>query len=103
MKLRLALSLAALFCSACTTRGYCLANQPYDHVASIPPITGGDGLNIPNSPTALKVPGAPPDSQDEPFGDRVQDPKHKDRTHVACLDEPPPLPTNAGANTTVTQ
>lgn len=98
-----ALSLAALLCAACTNKGYCLANQPYDHVASIPPITGGEGLNIPNSPTALRVPAPPPESQDESFGNRVQDPKHKDRTHVECLDEPPPLPANAGATTTVTQ
>jgi hypothetical protein len=97
-RLHLALSLAALLCAACTNKSYCLANQPYDHVASIPPITGGEGLKIPSSPTALRVPVAPPDSQDEPFGNRIQDPKHKDRTHVECLDEPPPLPANAGAS-----
>ena len=76
----------------CATKAYCMKEQKYDHIASIPPITGGEGLNIPNSPTALRVPPAPPESQDAPFGSRVIDPKHPHRTQYACLDEPPPMP-----------
>jgi hypothetical protein len=92
----LLLGLALL--AGCGSKAYCMRDQKYDHVASIPPITGGDGLNIPNSPTALRVPPAPPNAPDAPFGSKVVDPQHPGRTQYACLDEPPPLPAGADAS-----
>lgn len=92
-----AVLLGALLCAGCSSKSYCMKEQKYDHVASIPPVTGGDGLKIPNSPTALRVPPAPPPAQDAPFGSKVIDPKHPHRTQYACLDEPPPMPPGADA------
>jgi len=91
--------LGLLLLTACASKSYCVKPQKYDHVASIPVITAGDGLNMPNSPTALRVPPAPAPAQDAPFGTRIVDPKHKAITQYACLDEPPPLP--AGADPTL--
>jgi hypothetical protein len=90
---RSAVLLGVLLLAACTPKSYCVKPQKYDHVASIPPLTGGDGLNIPNSPTALKVP--PPPAQDAPFGNKVIDPQHPTASEYACLDEPPPMPPGA--------
>ena len=94
----LSVLLATGLLSACGSKSYCLREQKYDRVASIPVITGGDGLAIPTSPTALKVPPQPADVPDVPFGAKVRD--AKGRTRYACLDEPPPLPANANANAT---
>jgi hypothetical protein len=98
--LRLPLLFGALLLAGCNSKSYCMREQRYDHVPSIPPITGGEGLNIPNSPTALRVPPAAPNAPNEPFGSTVVDPKHPGRTQYACLDEPPPLPPNADATAT---
>jgi hypothetical protein len=98
--LRLPLLLGALLLAGCGSKAYCMREQRYDHVPSIPPITGGEGLNIPNSPTALRVPPPAPGAQDEPYGSTVVDPRHPGRTQYACLDDPPPLPANAGAAAT---
>jgi hypothetical protein len=89
----------ALLLAACAPKSYCLKPQKYDHVASIPPITGGDGLNIPTSTTALVVPPPPTPDKDTPFGSRVVDPQHPGTVEYACLDEPPPMP--AGADPTL--
>lgn len=92
---RLPLLLGVLLFAGCASKSYCMKPQKYDHVASIPPITGGEGLKIPNSPTALRVPPAPAPAQDAPYGSKVIDPKHPSRTEYACLDEPPPMPAGA--------
>jgi hypothetical protein len=94
---RLPLLVATLLLGACAAKSFCVQPQRYDHVASIPPMTATDGLNIPNSPTALKVP--PPPAQDVPFGNRLVDPTHPGKLEYACLDEPPPMP--AGADPTL--
>jgi hypothetical protein len=98
---RLAALLAVSLLAACGSKSYCLREQKYDHVASIPPVAGGDGLAIPSSPTALRVPPQPADVPDVPFGYKVTD--AKGRTQNACLDEPPPLPANADASATSAQ
>ena len=84
------------FLGGCASKSYCMKEQKYDHVASIPVITvAGDGLNMPNSPTALRVPPAPGPAQDAPYGSKLIDPQHPHRTSYACLDEPPPMPPGA--------
>jgi hypothetical protein len=95
---RLSALLAVTLLAACGSKSYCLRDQKYDHTASIPAITGGDGLAVPNSPTALRVPPQPADVPDVPFGAKGVD--ARGRTQYACLDEPPPLPPNADATAT---
>ena len=94
------LLLGVALLAGCDSKAYCMHEQKYDHVASIPPVTGGEGLNIPNSPTALRVPPAPAGAPDAPFGSKVVDPQHPGRTQYSCLDEPPPLPAGADATGT---
>lgn len=84
-----------LLAGACASKSYCLGQQKYDHVASITPIRGGEGLQIPQSPTAMLVPPPVLPDQDLPFGQRVADPVRRGRTKVECLDDPPPLPATA--------
>ena len=100
---RASVLLGVLLFAGCASKSYCMKEQKYDHVASIPPITGGEGLKIPNSPTALRVPPVPAPAQDAPFGSRVIDPEHPHRTDYACLDEPPPMPAGADAGLGVGQ
>ncbi|HZU75294.1 MAG TPA: hypothetical protein VFA70_00920 [Dehalococcoidia bacterium] len=88
--LRLAGVSAALSVAACAANGYCLSQQRYDHAASVPPIHGGEGLEVPSAPTALKVPPAP--AVDVPYGARVPDPQRPGHTKIECLDQPPPMP-----------
>ena len=94
---RVPVLLAVLLSAGCASKSYCMKEQKYDHVASIPEITAGDGLKIPNSPTALRVPPAPSPAQDAPYGSKVIDPAHPHRRTYACLDEPPPMPPGADA------
>jgi hypothetical protein len=94
--IRIALTLAGtLLLGACASKSYCLGQQKYDHVASIAPIHAVDDLQIPDSPTAMRVPPPVAPDQDLPYGQRVADPRHPSRTKVQCLDEPPPLPPSA--------
>jgi hypothetical protein len=83
---------AAAGLAACVANGYCLSKQRYDHAPSVPPIHGGEGLEVPTSPTALIVPPEP--AVDVPFGARVPDPQHPGRTKIECLDQPPPMPSD---------
>ena len=83
----------ALALSACATHNYCLAHQTYDHVPSVPEIKGTGDLAIPESATALRVPPLAEGVDDVAYGNHVVDGKGK--THVACLDDPPPMPKDA--------
>jgi uncharacterized lipoprotein len=69
--------------SACSTNSYCLAEQDYQKARVVPELRSAEGLNMPNSPSALRLPPAP--AQSEPFG----------RTDAegggVCLDQPPAM------------
>jgi hypothetical protein len=95
MLLRCLALAGALTLSACATRSYCLAHQNYDHVPSVPEIKGASDLQIPESATALRVPPLAAGDDDVAYGNRVVDGKGK--THIECLDDPPPMPKDASA------
>lgn len=77
----LALVSAAL--SACGVNSYCLKPQDYQKAQVVPELQPVEGLEIPMSPSALRLPDAPADPA--PFGQRA-----KDGSGV-CLDRPPDL------------
>jgi uncharacterized lipoprotein len=69
--------------AACSTNSYCLAKQDYQKARVVPELRSADGLVMPNSPSALRLPPAP--AGGEPFG-RVGE----DGIGV-CLDRPPAM------------
>ncbi len=82
----------SLLMAGCASQSYCVREQRYEKAQSVQPVAvGGEGLSLPLSPTALKVPPAP--QNDAPFGVLLAD-GHKDADgrRVQCLDQPPPLP-----------
>jgi hypothetical protein len=74
--------------TGCTANRYCLADQPYSHEQSIPPIQSADGLKLPESSAALRIP--PPPADPQPFGKKVRNEKGDEV--VECLDQPPRMP-----------
>ncbi len=66
----------------------CLSDQPYAHAESVPTLKPVDGVKLPESTAALKIP--PPPANPVPFGEKVKDAKGEEV--VQCLDRPPPMP-----------
>jgi len=82
---------SSVLLAGCASESYCLRQQRYDKAQSVAPIAAGEGLSLPQSPTALKVP--PPPANDTPFGILLTGGrKSNNGTRVQCLDQPPPLP-----------
>ena len=84
-----------LWCAACAAllvgcagNRYCLGDQPYSHAASVPALQPAEGLKLPESSAALKIP--PPPDDPVPFGTKTKNEKGKDV--VQCLDQPPRMP-----------
>jgi len=76
--------LVPLAASACASRNsYCLKPQKYDDAASLPPFQPVEGLTVPSSQTALRVPPLP--ANPVPFGQADAE------GTIMCLDQPPPL------------
>jgi uncharacterized lipoprotein len=82
--------LFAVSLSGCAANRYCARPQPYDNARSVPPIQAVEGLKVPESATAMRVPADT--AQDAPYGVKVEDPKHPGKTKYQCLDQPPPMP-----------
>ncbi|HZP11325.1 MAG TPA: hypothetical protein VFB36_02760 [Nevskiaceae bacterium] len=78
---------AALLCG-CASHSYCLGDQPYTHAKSVPPLQPVEGLKIPESNAALKIP--PASGEAVPYGRKVKDAKGEEK--IECLDRPPPMP-----------
>jgi hypothetical protein len=77
--------------AGCAHNGACAKVQPYESARSVPPIQGVDGLQIPESATAMKVPNTVA-GPDVPYGVKIQDPKKPGKTRYQCLDQPPTMP-----------
>ncbi|MDB5968943.1 MAG: hypothetical protein JWQ90_1393 [Hydrocarboniphaga sp.] len=80
---------AASMLGGCAANHYCLADQKYEHAENRPPLTPVEGLSLPDSATALRIP--PPPVATVPFGVR------NEAGEGVCLDKPPPMPAPAAA------
>ena len=58
--------LSTLLLTGCASNSYCLGKQDYQSAADLQPLQPVDGLKLPSSPTALKIP--PPAAKPVPFG-----------------------------------
>jgi hypothetical protein len=83
MLLRVSLLLVSLSgVAACTTNSYCLVDQDYQKAEIVPELQPVEGLAIPASPSALRLPDRPATAV--AFG-------HKNEEgDGVCLDRPPP-------------
>ena len=81
--LRVACLLSCAVLSACSVNSYCLVEQDYQKAQVVPELQPVDDLEIPLSPSALRLPEVPADPA--PFGQRAED------GSGVCLDRPPPL------------
>lgn len=81
--LRVVCLAACVALSACGMNSYCLVEQDYQKAQVVPELQPVDGLEIPVSPSALRLPDAPADPA--PFGQRAKD------GSGMCLDRPPEL------------
>ncbi len=86
------LSLIAVIASiaACSSTRYCAREQSYEKSVSIPPIVAPEGLKLPATSTALKVPE--PRGESLSFAYLTPDPAKPGKNKVQCLDQPPPIP-----------
>jgi hypothetical protein len=68
---------------ACGTNSYCLNEQDYQKARVVPELRSADGLTMPNSPSALRLPSPP--ANGEPFG------TEDEQGAGVCLDKPPAM------------
>lgn len=73
--------LAALVLSACGANRYCVVEQEYQRAQTVPELQPADGLILPQSPSALRLPAAP--AERLPFG------TVNEEGAGVCLDKPP--------------
>lgn len=66
----------------------CESVQRYQEAETLETPSAVEGLTIPDSPTAMRIPAAPAESV--PYGRKLTDPKTKE-TYTSCLDSPPRL------------
>jgi len=86
--IRSAVLLATLALGACAANSYCKGEQSYEKAPSVPPLKPVEGLALPDSPSALKVP--PPPANPVAYGETVKDADGDEV--VRCLDKPPDMP-----------
>lgn len=79
----LLLGASVLVLSACGANRYCVIDQPYQSAATVPELKPVEGLSLPQSPSALRLPAAP--AERVPFGTLDAD------GMGVCLDKPPIL------------
>lgn len=81
--MRFVLLTVTLGLGACGANSYCLVPQSYERAETVPELKPVDGLEIPSSPSALRLPPQPADPV--PFGRKAED------GSGVCLDKPPRL------------
>ncbi len=88
MKLALlSIASAAALLSACASTQTCKADADYRKAAAIPPIRAAEGLSLPQSPSALKVPDITPAAAQA----AATQPMPRKGKGTACLDYPPEI------------
>ncbi len=80
-------ALASLLLGACASNQTCNASAEYRKAAAIPPIKAAEGLALPSSPSALKVPDITPAA----LAAARTEPLPKKGRGTACLDYPPEI------------
>jgi hypothetical protein len=78
---------AALALSGCALSSYCEGELKYQRAPSVPPLRTAEGLQLPQSGSALRIP--PPPENPVPYGEKYKDAEGDDA--VRCLDRPPEL------------
>lgn len=71
------------FIGACSSNSYCLVEQDYQKAEVVPELQAVAGLEMPNSPSALRLPARP--ATQVPFGTRDEE------GGGVCLDKPPTI------------
>ncbi len=84
------LVVASLALSACASNRHCAGVQPYQESTTLVLPTNIEGLTVPESASALRIPPQPEKSVG--FGVEVADPKDPEETTLECLDFPPRMP-----------
>ena len=79
--------LASLLFTACASNQTCKASADYRDAAAIRPIQPAEGLNLPTSASALKVPELTPAA----LAAARTEPLPKKGRGTACLDYPPEI------------
>ena len=88
MKLSLLVTASAgLLLSACASTQSCNVEADYRNAAAIPPIKAAEGLSLPQSPSALRVPDITPAAAQA----AATQPMPKRGKGTACLDYPPEI------------
>ncbi len=94
MTFRFAILISALALGGCVAGSYCEGTQNYQRAKSVPPLQPADGMTVPESEGALRIPPAPANSV--PYGEVVRD-EDGDEI-VRCLDKPPEVPPEPAAD-----
>ena len=84
---------AAAALAGCAANSYCKGEQSYQKAPSVPPLKAADGLKLPESASALKIP--PPAVNPVAFGETAKD-EDGDEV-IRCLDKPLPMAVAAEA------
>lgn len=91
----------AVVLAGCASRDPCLRDTAYQQATSLPPAVGVDGLKLPESASALRIPPAPQSSADLPEGQCLQTPPRMpaappEKAAEKVVDKPAPAaPTEA--------
>lgn len=88
---RIPMLLPALALAGCAAGGYCEGEQDYERAEIYPPLQTVDGVKLPESQAALRIPPAPATAV--AFGERYTDEDGDEA--VRCLDKPPAMPVPA--------
>ncbi|HEY0914997.1 MAG TPA: hypothetical protein VGE22_09030 [Solimonas sp.] len=75
------LVLATALLAGCASRNACVSDAEYHKATSLPPLTTVDGLKVPESASALRIPPAP---------------AAQPAAEGSCLQTPPPMPEVTG-------
>lgn len=82
------LALAPALLAGCAASSYCTGEQKYQKARSVPALQGVEGVTLPDSATALKIP--PPPERAVAYGEVYTDEDGDEA--VRCLDKPPAMP-----------
>jgi len=88
---------AAVVLAGCASRDPCLRDTEYQQAGSQPPAVSVDGLKLPESASALRIPPAPPSSATLPEGQCLQTPPRMPEPPAEKAADKPAVPAPAVA------